>query len=858
MTPPVIEVTVGTDISKSNNLRSVPVADVFVLAALIGRGAMHVSKLHPSLHTQADWLALPKSLKKEEPGLSRDRLKVKGNYLLAGHIAGSHRAVTAVDRVGLLVVDLDEGDLTEAEIRQRVGKHGAVFFETANSAPENKRWRLIMLLARELTAENYRDAVKAWALSWGAALDACSTRPAQPQLLPLSFDGYTPQVYLHDGERLALHEYLTGEASVLPGEVIGTDDAEARAQRALLNYRQPVGRIPRERIVGALTALDAGPRETWIKVGMALKHQYQDDDETGFEIWDEWSATAGDKYDPAQCRKEWGSFRANPPDRAPVTLLSIIPHAHALERTGRTIGAREKRVNEILNCNDEGVLRNVICPTLPSTEGLGDFDLDALIKAVQDWFKVRKMTVPSKAAVRSWMTPTPVVADIPDMGEEDWSQWVFVQALDEFVHIATKRRASITGFNAEFNRQFLIDGKLASPASVYVVNKGKVRTASNMLYLPGHDVVAPMNGIIYLNMWRADSVPEAAPSLVWSREEKHSIRTIIRLLCRVFEKRERRLLLEWASWLVCNERDHPNWSPLVQGPQGIGKTLIGEIMSAALGNVNVKIIDPHVLGTGFTSWAEGAKLAIIEEVRLPGEKGTSHAVVNALKPYITNDTISIHRKGVDPFNAPNVTGYLMFTNHEDALPVERGDRRHFVVFSRPRTEDEAKQIEEKHPTIFTDVVEAVRQHASAIRGALLHEVPRMKRSPDFNAKGRAPWTEAKAVMRDHGRPEDESLITELLTEKFEGCNPDGVVSTKHLMLRAAQIAPRLHVRSARIGLLLRNAGWERWCGGNKLRWRNEILNVWVKVNSGLNSNMHAPVLRDLLDASVGSEFGDEV
>jgi hypothetical protein len=57
-----------------------------------------------------------------------------------------------------------------------------------------------------------------------------------------------------------------------------------------------------------LSVLDADmPREDWIRVGMALHHEC-DGDDTGFEIWNEWSEN-GEKYPSEEgLRTQWDSF----------------------------------------------------------------------------------------------------------------------------------------------------------------------------------------------------------------------------------------------------------------------------------------------------------------------------------------------------------------------------------------------------------------------------------------------------------------------------------------------------------------------------------------------------------------------
>ena len=66
-------------------------------------------------------------------------------------------------------------------------------------------------------------------------------------------------------------------------------------------------------------------REPWLRIGMALKHE-TDGDDTGFELWDEWSSQ-GDTYPGTEgLRYQWESFRAAPGKRQ-VTMASVIKMA---------------------------------------------------------------------------------------------------------------------------------------------------------------------------------------------------------------------------------------------------------------------------------------------------------------------------------------------------------------------------------------------------------------------------------------------------------------------------------------------------------------------------------------------------
>lgn len=60
-------------------------------------------------------------------------------------------------------------------------------------------------------------------------------------------------------------------------------------------------------IAAALTVIDAScTREEWIKVGTAIKAEF---DDAGFAVWDDWSATGGN-YDARETKTAWKSLRS--------------------------------------------------------------------------------------------------------------------------------------------------------------------------------------------------------------------------------------------------------------------------------------------------------------------------------------------------------------------------------------------------------------------------------------------------------------------------------------------------------------------------------------------------------------------
>lgn len=72
-------------------------------------------------------------------------------------------------------------------------------------------------------------------------------------------------------------------------------------------------------------------REEWIRAAMGLHHETEGDD-TGFQLWDEWSSR-GSKYPGEEAlRAQWDSFtRRDGGRRAPVTFATVIRMANQLK-----------------------------------------------------------------------------------------------------------------------------------------------------------------------------------------------------------------------------------------------------------------------------------------------------------------------------------------------------------------------------------------------------------------------------------------------------------------------------------------------------------------------------------------------
>ena len=68
-------------------------------------------------------------------------------------------------------------------------------------------------------------------------------------------------------------------------------------------------------------------REEWIRVGMALHHECEGDD-TGFDLWNDWSENGGKYPSEEALRAQWDSFtRRSGSGKRPVTMASVLKMA---------------------------------------------------------------------------------------------------------------------------------------------------------------------------------------------------------------------------------------------------------------------------------------------------------------------------------------------------------------------------------------------------------------------------------------------------------------------------------------------------------------------------------------------------
>ncbi len=314
-----------------------------------------------------------------------------------------------------------------------------------------------------------------------------------------------------------------------------------------------------------------------------------------------------------------------------------------------------------------------------------------------------------------------------------WNEWVWVADASQFVRRSDGKKYRADQWNSLYAR-LKPDGSVLN-----AVWKGNVpiRKFESLVYLPERPEFPDGEHGGRYNIWRKAGV-EPKPG---------DVTPFLDHMTHLFPNEEdRNHVLDYLALLVQHPAEKIHFALLIRGAQGTGKSWIGRLMARMIGRRNVVWPSNDEVTSRWTVWMEGAQLAIIEELMTLGRR----EVANRLKPAITETTLRIEEKGRSHYSIPNCLNFLCFTNHEDALPIERGDRRWLVVFS---------PAERKDQTYYARLFGFLEgDGASFVKHWLLD------RKVALNPRGTAPSTSGKEVMRRHSFGDAENYLLDLFEE----------------------------------------------------------------------------------------------
>lgn len=672
---------------------------------------------------------------------------------------------------------------------------------TASSTPQRPRMRVVVD-AEQIPLSAYPRAAMAVAALLGIPSITRESKVAvQPMYLPVVFSDTTDEehpliAYSLEGRAFTIKDIGEGlfpEFDTKPGT--NGVNGNSHGLDSLEFLRAPVPEIGLNTAREALLQIDPDcSRDEWLNHAAALKHQFAPTKEDeAFSLFDEWSS-GGAKYGgESETRALWDSLRQTPIGRAPVTIRSLLKHA--VESGWDDGKVKENCFNKLIRWLEE-----VETITELMEKGVQKILGTPLLSAVQEDVLVHQLTREAKKRFAHTISPAAIRKDIARLKSEmraaektpektrepSWTKSVcYIANANEFYRHRTGEKYRSEAFNSTYARWLLPTeeslrdaGQSVTPAALskpivsptdYALNHVKVSTVYDYAYDPSQptEVFFVNRGRKYVNTY-SPTYPELdTRNLAKAAEifETH--------LARLVEEEDyRTTLIDFMAYMVQFPGRKIRWAVLIQSVEGGGKTFLAEVMKAVLGMEHVRIISDTAIKSGYNEWCFGHQLVVLEEVRAVGTN--RHEIMNALKPLVTNDAVSVNEKFRNQREVKNISNYMLFSNHHDALALTPGDRRYFVVKSPLQSKSQVLAMGENY---FPRLYGMLRDIPGAMR-AYLNE---WEISEDFSPDGHAPRTKYVDDLINDSAHDVTASVRRLLLEGDYPLIQYDIVSAKSLL-----------------------------------------------------------------------------
>jgi len=393
----------------------------------------------------------------------------------------------------------------------------------------------------------------------------------------------------------------------------------------------------------------------WIRVGMALHHETEGA-AWGLKLWDKWSALDQRRYKgKADLVTHWRSFNCNQPREQLVTWSGVRAGAAA---PWSALVARAKTDGDLL-------------AILQSVTDIGPLEGDILVKKVAARAKelgLKGFTISACKRERARLTTS--VSDR-------------VQAVaDTHIYIKTFNRYVCTDDFSLIHKDAL--RTILRPLGVKLEDletMGRIRQYDRLEYLPGKPEEVQRGNLRIYNRWQP--WPRLSPEEVKAAKARHAqgddpdIAFILEHYREVMGEDFENVMLPWMATIYRQPGVKFRWAPVLVGDQNTGKTMLLTAFGRLLGESNIVTPGNDALTRDFNPWVEDGVVAVFEEVKQYGVN--KEATINKIKSYITDVTVSVHRKGIDAYDVRNVINLAFTSNFEDCLHFSEGERRFALI-----------------------------------------------------------------------------------------------------------------------------------------------------------------------------------
>ena len=373
------------------------------------------------------------------------------------------------------------------------------------------------------------------------------------------------------------------------------------------------------------------------------------------------------------------------------------------------------------------------------------------------------------------------------------TEHVYLAAQERFYHLLSGTDLKPAGFNGHFGHLYWHDdGSFAH----YLLRADRVRKVHDLTYDPHCERrYTESRGRQWLNTFRPSEV-RATPG-----DFSPFVDFLTGL---VLDDDEREHLVKMLAFIVRNPGQKLRYALLMRtAMQGVGKSMLIDILSDLLGRHNVRKTTSKELGSDFQGYLPEKLLIVCEELNI----GVGQRAYNDLKDMITADVATVNEKYLRPREWPLYATFVFLSNLEAPILIEQHDRRVFYIDSAAQRRD---------PLYYAGFATWSKQNVGVIR----HYLDGVDLA-GFNQFEAPPLTPSKLKLIARSRSElvqelilaiserqgsfDRDVVT--LDQVFFELRPYMGGKTRTQVVRALRETGALALGQQRIGLMARASLW---------------------------------------------------
>jgi hypothetical protein len=201
-----------------------------------------------------------------------------------------------------------------------------------------------------------------------------------------------------------------------------------------------------------------------------------------------------------------------------------------------------------------------------------------------------------------------------------------------------------------------------SPLAIGGLSTPSAANIRGVVFLPGGPRIVDGD---YFNLWTGWGVEAKRGD--WTLMKRH-----ISEVLAAGDNAVNDYILNWLADAVQHPDRQAEVALVFRGGVGTGKGLLGRAMVRIFGQHGRHVSSPEHLTGKFNSHLQQCCFLFADEAAAPQDKKAE----GALKRLVTEDTLFIEPKGIDPFEVPNRLSVMMASNHDWVIPATEKERRY--------------------------------------------------------------------------------------------------------------------------------------------------------------------------------------